>query len=86
MSSEPRRGWDSGTGLLLKRVQLLRDGPPPRIKDATVLGVFQNATAEPLDIELRSRTESGATFFLEPHEADKTIIWEGQLIVSQLVR
>ena len=58
MSSEPRRGWDSGTGLLLKRVQLLRDGPPPRIKDATVLGVFQNATAEPLDIELRSRTES----------------------------
>src|SRR5215469_5217137 len=29
---------------------------------------------------------AGATFFLEPHEADKTIIWEGQPIVSQLQR
>ena len=85
MSSELRRGWDPGTGVLLKRVQLLRDRPPPRIKDATVLGVFQNATVEPLAIDLLQRSEGGAAqFFLAPHEVDKTIIWEGQAVASRL--
>ncbi len=85
MSSQSRRGWDPGTGVLLKRVQLLRDRPPPRIKDATVLGVFQNATTEPLAIDLLPRSEpGGARFFLGPHEVDKTIIWEGQAVASRL--
>jgi len=86
MSSEPRRGWDPGTGVLLKRVQLLRDRPPPRINDATVLGVFQNATAEPLAIDLLPRSDGGrTTFFLAPHEADKTIIeGEGEAVASRL--
>lgn len=84
LSSKPRREWDPGTGVLLKHVQILRDRPPPRIKDATVLGVFQNATAEPLAIQLLSRSEGGETFFLAPHEADKPLIWEGQLVASRL--
>jgi hypothetical protein len=85
MSSESRRGWGPGTGVLLKRVQLLRDRPSPRIKDATVLGVFQNATVEPLAIDLLPRSEPGGTkFFLGPHEVDKTIIWEGQAVASRL--
>ena len=84
MSSQPHRGWDPGTGILLKRVKLLRDRPAPRIADLTVLGVFQNAAAEPFAIELLSRSEGGETFFLAPHEADKTVIWEGQLVVSRL--
>lgn len=84
MSSTPRRGWDPGTGVLLKRVQLLRDRPPPRIKDATVLGVFQNATSRSLAIQVVSRSEGGVTFFLAPCEADKTIVWEGEAIVSRL--
>ena len=84
ISSHPHRGWDPGTGMLLKRIQLLRDRPPPRIADWTVLGVFQNATAEPLAIESLSRSEGGVIFFLAPHEANKTTIWEGRLIVSLL--
>ena len=84
VSSKARRGWDAGTGVLLERAQILRDRTPPRIKDARVLGVFQNATAEPLAIQLLSRSEGGETFFLAPHEADKTFIWEGQLVVSRL--
>src|SRR5882724_8955350 len=84
MSSQQYRGWDSGTGVLLKRVQLLRDRPPSRIADRKVLGVFQNATAEPLAIELLSRSEGSETFFLAPREADKTVIWEGQLVASRL--
>ena len=84
MSSEPRRGWDFGTGVRLKRIQFLRDRPPPRIADGTVLGVFLNATAEPLVIELLSQSEGGETFFLAPHEVDKTIIWKGQVVVSRL--
>jgi len=76
MSSKPRRGWDPGNGVLLKRIQLLRDRPAPRIKDWTVLGVFQNATAEPLTIQVSSRSEGGVIFFLGPHEVNKTIIWE----------
>jgi hypothetical protein len=84
ISSKLRRGWDPGTGVLLQRAQILRDHPPPRIKDTTVLGVFQNATAEPLAVELVSESEGGETFFLGPHEADKAIIWKGKLVVSQL--
>jgi hypothetical protein len=84
-SSEPRRGWDPRTGVLLERAQILRDRPPPLIKNATVLGVFQNATAEPLAIDLLPRSDGGrTTFFLGPHEVDKTIIDEGQAVVSQL--
>ena len=79
MSSEPRRGWDFGTGVLPNRIQFLRDRPPPRIADGTVLGVFLNATAEPLVIQLLSQSEGGATFFLAPHEADKTIIGKAKL-------
>jgi hypothetical protein len=86
MSSEPHRGWDPGAGVLLKRVQLLRDRPPPRIKDATVLGIFQNATAEPLAINLLPRSDGGrTTFFLGPHETDKTTIeGEGEAVASRL--
>ena len=84
ISSKARRGWDPGPGVLLRRAQIQRDRPPPRIKNPTVLGIFQNATAKPLAIELVSQSEGGQTFFLSPHEADKTIIWEGQLVVSQL--
>jgi hypothetical protein len=86
MSSEPRRGWDPGTGVLLKRAQLLRDRPPPRIKDATVLGVFQNATPEPLAIDLLPGPDGGrTTFFLGPHETDKTILeGEGEAVASRL--
>jgi hypothetical protein len=54
MSSESRRGWDFGTGVLLDRVEFRRDRPPPPIKDATVLGVFQNATNRSLAIEIIS--------------------------------
>ena len=46
--------------------------------------MFQNATAEPLAVELLSPSEGGALFFLGPHEVDKTIIWQGRLVVSQL--
>jgi hypothetical protein len=85
MSSKPRRGWDPGNGVLLKRIQLLRDRPAPRIKDWTVLGVFQNATAEPLTIQVSSRSEGGVIFFLGPHEVNKTIIWEGRVVASRLL-
>lgn len=84
MSSKERRGWDSGARVLLKRIQFLRDRAPSRIANGTVLGVFLNATAEPLVIELFSQSEGGETFFLAPHEADKTIIWKGQVVVSHL--
>jgi hypothetical protein len=85
MSSEPRGGWDPGTGVLLARAELLRDSPAPRIEDWTVLGVFQNTTNESLAIDLLPRSDRGrTTFFLGPYDADKTIIWEGQAVVSQL--
>ncbi|MGE5215076.1 MAG: hypothetical protein ACM3NN_15460 [Nitrospirota bacterium] len=84
MSSHEYRGWDAGTGVLLKRVQFLRDRTRPRIADRNVLGVFQNATAEPLAVDLLSRSEGRETFFLAAHETDKTFVWEGQLVVSRL--
>jgi hypothetical protein len=85
MSSEPRRGWDPGEGVLLSRAELLTDRPAPRIEDWTVLGVFQNTTSEPLAINLLPRSDAGrTTFFLRPYEADKTIINEGQAVVFQL--
>lgn len=42
-----------GTGLLLDRVELLRDRPAPRIKDPMVLGVFRNDTKQPMLVGLR---------------------------------
>ena len=85
MSSDLHRGWDSGTGVLLKRVQLLRDRPAPRITDWTVLGIFQNAAAEPVAVDLIPRADGGrTTFFLAPHEADKAIVDEGEAVVSRL--
>jgi len=84
MSSAYRRGWDTGTGVFLKSVRLLRDRPQPPIKDATVLGVFQNTTDTPLAIQVVSGSEGAATFFLAPRETDETIIWEGEAIVSRL--
>lgn len=85
MSSQLRRGWDSGTGVLLAHAQLLRDRTSPRIKDSTVLGVFKNATNEPVTIELLPLSEKwAATFFLAAQEVDKTIIWEGRAVVSRL--
>jgi hypothetical protein len=85
MSSKPRRGWDPDTGVLLERAELLQDRPAPWIADATVLGVFQNATNEAVAINLFPRSDPGrATFFLGPYDTDKTIIWEGQAVVSRL--
>lgn len=86
VSSEPRVGWDPGNGVLLQRVEIVRDRPPPRIKDPTVLGVFQNTTAVPLAVDLLPRSDGGrTTFFLRPYEADKTPIeGEGEAIVSEL--
>jgi hypothetical protein len=85
ISSKPRKGWSPGAGLLLERAELLRDRPPPRIEDRTVLGVFQNTTAEPLAIDLTPRSDGGrTTFFLGPYEEDKTAIDEGQVVVSEL--
>jgi hypothetical protein len=86
LSSEPRVGWDPGSGILLQRAELLRDRPPPRIKDPTVLGVFQNTTAVPLAIDLLPRSDGGrTTFFLRPYQADKTPIDnEGEAVVSEL--
>ena len=84
-SSKPRRGWDPHTGVLLERAELLRDRPAPWIADATVLGVFQNATNEAVAINLFPQSDQGrATFLLGPYDTDKTIIWEGQAVVSRL--
>jgi len=85
MSSKPRLGWDPDTGVLLERAEILRDRPAPQIADATVLGVFQNATNEAVAINLFPRSDpGGAMFFLGPYDTDKTIIWEGQAVVSRL--
>jgi hypothetical protein len=85
MNSQPRRGWDPVAGVLLEHVELLRDRPPPRIPDRTVLGVFRNNTAQPLAIELISRSAEGGTiFFLKPGDVDEIEIWEGRAVVSAL--
>jgi hypothetical protein len=85
VSSDPRHGWDTGTGLLLTRAEILRDRPPPQIKDATVFAILQNATNEPVEVELR--TPSGATyeeFWLGPREADINSIHEGEAVIKSL--
>jgi hypothetical protein len=85
MSSQPRPGWDPGTGLLLDHVELVRDRPSPRIADRTVLGIFKNSTAKPLAIEVIPRSEPGGViFFLKPGDVNETDIWEGRVIASQL--
>jgi len=86
ISSKPRHGWDPGTGVLLDRAQLLRDRPAPRIKDPMVIGVFQNATNQAVAVRLHpsSKTSYDEEFFLGPHEADKTPIYEGQAVVAEL--
>jgi hypothetical protein len=84
MSSKEAGGYDPGAGVLLEHVELLRDRPPPRIADSTVLGVFKNATAKPLSIELIARSEGGEIFFLGPQEVSETDIWEGRAVASEL--
>jgi hypothetical protein len=86
VSSEPRIGWDSGTGVLLQRAELLRDRPPPHIKDPTVVGVFQNTTGVPLVVNLLPRSDGGrTTFFLRAYETDKTPIeGECEAVVCEL--
>lgn len=85
ISSKPRHGRDPGAGLLLDRAELLQNRPAPRIKDPTVLAVFQNATPQPLAIDLRPHSDGfGTRFFLGPHEADKTEIDEGQAVAAEL--
>jgi hypothetical protein len=86
MSSKEGGGYDSGVGVLLEHVDLLRDRPPPRIPDSTVLGVFKNSTAEPLSIQLVPNSEQGigTIFFLKPGDADETDVSEGRVVASQL--
>jgi hypothetical protein len=71
-------------GILLQRVRLLRDRPPPRIKDDTVCGIFKNSTPEPLSIEVIPKSEGGVIFFLRPGDVDETEIWKGRAVASQL--
>jgi hypothetical protein len=85
MSAQPRRGWDPGSGVLLTHVELLRNRPPPRIKDTTVMGIFRNSTREPLAIEVVPRSEPAAViFFLAPQDVTETDVWEGRVVASQL--
>lgn len=86
MSEQPKRGWDPGGGVLLDRVELLRDRPPPRIADRTVLGVFENDTEEALAIQLVPSSERGVgtLFFLKPGDVTETEISEGRAVASQL--
>lgn len=83
MSWVPRRGYDPGMGILLEHVQMVLDRPPPHIKNPYVLGVFCNATNQPVTIRLQSGWHT--QFWLGPHEADKIEIFEGGVVASQLI-
>lgn len=63
---------DSPAWLTLERAELLRDRPPPRIKDPTIYGVFQNATAYGLRVDLYGRS-----FWVEPKGVTELDIHEG---------
>ena len=86
MSSKECGGCDPGTGVVLEHVELLRDRPVPRIPDRTVLGIFKNATTEPLAVQLvpSSEGEIGTIFFLKPSDVDETEISEGRAVASKL--
>jgi hypothetical protein len=78
ISSKLRHARIPGIGLLLDQVELLRDRPAPRIKDSMVLGIFQNATNQPLLIELRPHAGGATEFVLKPHDVDVNPLEEGE--------
>ena len=83
MSSQRRRGYDPGTGLLLEHAEIVWDRTPPHIKNPYVLGVFYNATGKPVAIDQSFGRNRGAEeFFLAPDEADKTEIFEGDVVIA----
>src|SRR5438552_1601925 len=90
MSDKEGGGYELGPtrttnpGILLQRVRLLRDRPPPRIKDDSVWAVFKNSTSIPLAVEHVAVPKVGGLFFIGPHETEKTQVWKGHVTASLL--
>jgi hypothetical protein len=64
------------TWIDLDRAQILQGRPAPHIKDATVFGVFQNATKREVRIDL-----SNASAWIPPGESSELVIHEGPVLV-----
>lgn len=86
ISSESRIARTPGTGLLLQRIELLRDRRAPHIKDPTVIGIFKNTTKQSVGVRLHPRS-NGVTqeFRLGPHEAAEIEIDEGHVVTALLI-
>jgi hypothetical protein len=78
ISSEYRRGWYPGIGLMLERVQVLRDRPHPRIKADWVRAFFRNDTGRDLTIQLRTRSVVTAAFVLRAHQTREMTVEPSQ--------
>jgi hypothetical protein len=73
--------------LLLKRVAILRDRPPPRIKEDSVFGVFHNSTSTNIHVELSSgRNITYAELWIGPKESSEVAIHEGAILAIEMAR
>jgi hypothetical protein len=85
MSSEPRSGWYPGTGVLLERIEIVRDRPRPHLKADWVRAVFNNTSNQLLEIQLRRRSKAEGGFMIKAHDVREELIDpdENEVVVLQ---